>query len=95
MYIKRILSLQALGKAKITDPSKCLFVDDNRINVNAAKALGWGRCVHFSENGLTSMEGGKLKIIGDEEDQDEVGNDIMTISDLEDLRAIWPDIFRK
>lgn len=41
------------------------------------------------------MEGGKLKIIGDEEDQDEVGNDIMTISDLEDLRAIWPDIFRK
>lgn len=41
------------------------------------------------------MEGGKLKIIGDEEDQDEVENDIMTISDLEDLRAIWPDIFRK
>ena len=41
------------------------------------------------------MEGGKLKIIGDEEDQDEVGNDIMTISDLEDLRAIWPDIFKK
>jgi len=85
----------ALGKAKITDPSKCLFVDDNRTNVNAAKALGWGRCAHFSENGLTSMEGGKLKIIGDEQDQDEIENDVMTISDLEDLRAIWPDIFRK
>ena len=87
--------LQALQKAKITDPSKCLFVDDNRTNIDAAKALGWGRCVHFSENGLTSMEGGKLKIIGEEQDQGEIDNGVVAISDLEELRDIWPDIFNK
>jgi pyrimidine and pyridine-specific 5'-nucleotidase len=48
--------IKALVKAQVTDPTKCYFVDDNRINVDAARALGWGHVVHFCEAGpfLTS-----------------------------------------
>ncbi|KAI0921841.1 hypothetical protein AcV5_000677 [Taiwanofungus camphoratus] len=54
----------ALKKAVVTDPSKCLFVDDSRKNVDAARILGWGRCVHFCERGMIAVEGGKAKEIG-------------------------------
>lgn len=41
------------------------------------------------------MEGGKLKVIGDERDKGTTDNGVVSISDLEELRVIWPDIFNK
>jgi len=83
----------ALRQAKITDPSKCLFVDDNRGNIDAAKRLGWGQCVHFHEKELRSVEGGQVEAIGSERAEGAVGNDVLVISNLEELRVVWPDIF--
>jgi len=37
----------AMKQAGLSDPSKCYFVDDNRGHVDAARALGWAKCVHF------------------------------------------------
>jgi pyrimidine and pyridine-specific 5'-nucleotidase len=74
-------------QANVTDPSKCLFVDDNRANVEAAKKEGWGRCVHFKEPTSGSVESGRVKEV-------ESVNDIAVISNLEELRVLWPDIFK-
>lgn len=86
---------KALIQANVTDPSKCLFVDDNRGNVDAAKRERWGRCVHFHEAGLQSVKDGSAEEIGSKRDEDVVGNDIAVISNLEELRVLWPDIFKK
>jgi pyrimidine and pyridine-specific 5'-nucleotidase len=86
---------KALIQANVTDPSKCLFVDDNRSNVDAAKKEGWGRCVHFHESELGSLEGGRVEEIGSEREKGAVENDVAVISSLEELRALWPDIFKK
>jgi pyrimidine and pyridine-specific 5'-nucleotidase len=84
---------KALKQANVSDPSKCFFVDDSRKNIDAARSLGWGACVHFCEAGLQVVEGGKLKEIGDERVQGAADNDIPVISDLEELRVVWPQIF--
>lgn len=70
------------------DPSKCYFVDDNRANVDAAKSLGWGNCIHFCEQGLTATEGGILKTIGHNEDLKDDA-----VASLEDLRKVWSKLF--
>jgi len=81
----------ALQKANVTDPSKCFFIDDSKTNVDTAKALGWGHCVHFCERGLTATEGGRLKEIGTEYDTHT--DDVVTT--LDELRTVWPEIFTK
>ncbi|KAG2042303.1 pyrimidine 5-nucleotidase, partial [Suillus americanus] len=82
----------AMKQANISDPSKCYFVDDSRPNVTSAKELGWGRCVHFCEVGLETMDGGKMKkLTRDTNINDPQG--ITQISDLEELRTLWPEIF--
>ncbi|KIL00627.1 hypothetical protein PAXRUDRAFT_821525 [Paxillus rubicundulus Ve08.2h10] len=82
----------AMKMAKITDPSKCFFIDDSKLNVIAAKELGWGRCVHFHEVGLDAMEGGRMKKL--EVDGDSGADQgIAVINDLEELRVVWPEIF--
>jgi len=79
---------QALRKAGVADPSKCYFIDDSRINVDAAKDLGWGHCIHFCEQGLTATEGGIVKTIGHNEDlRDDV------VATLSDLRKVWSELF--
>ncbi|KAH8105898.1 pyrimidine 5-nucleotidase [Cristinia sonorae] len=78
----------ALKRAGVTDPTKCFFVDDSKINVEAAFKLGWGHCVHFCERGLEVVEGGKRKEIGAE-----IPNGFTAITHLEELRAIWKEIF--
>jgi pyrimidine and pyridine-specific 5'-nucleotidase len=72
---------QALRKAGLSDPSNCYFVDDKRANVDAAKSLGWGSCVHFCEHGS--------KVLGSRTSD----NGVIVISDLEQLRDVWPEIF--
>jgi len=81
----------ALQKANVIDPSKCYFIDDSKINVDAAKTLGWGHCVHFCERGLTATEGGRVKEIGTEYDTHT--DDVVTT--LDELRTVWPEIFTK
>lgn len=83
-----------MKKAGVTDPSKCLFIDDNRRNVDAARELGWARCVHFFEKGLEHVEGGKVKEIGSNRAQDASANDIQVVNELEELRTVWPDVFK-
>ncbi|KAF5333526.1 hypothetical protein D9611_002441 [Ephemerocybe angulata] len=83
----------AMKKAGLADPSKCYFVDDNRGNVDAARALGWAHCVHFCEKGLEGVEGGKVKEIDNERSPNAPDNDIVDIADLEQLRVVWPEIF--
>ena len=92
---------QALKQARVTDTSKVLFIDDNIGNVKAAHCEGWGRCVHFCEAGLLSVEGGKVRTIGDDapsqhsEGQKEPQNvgEIAVVNDLQQLRSVWPDLF--
>ncbi|KAF8195791.1 pyrimidine 5-nucleotidase [Mycena galopus ATCC 62051] len=82
----------ALVKAQVTDVNKIYFVDDNRINVDAARALGWGHVAHFCEAGLVHVEGGRVKEIGSERKVN-VENGVEVIADLEELREIWPEVF--
>lgn len=85
-----------MSKAAITDPSKCYFVDDNHGNIDAARAQGWGHCAHFCEVGLMTMEGGKIGEIGSARKKGagpDEGVDVVTT--LEELRSVWPEIFRK
>ncbi|KAH8830441.1 pyrimidine 5-nucleotidase [Flagelloscypha sp. PMI_526] len=85
---------KALRTAGNPNPGDCYFVDDSRINVVAAKNLGWGHVVHFKEVGLEVMEGGQLKQLVDSE-EDETSHDyIPTIADLQKLRVLWPEIFK-
>ncbi|KAH7914211.1 pyrimidine 5-nucleotidase [Hygrophoropsis aurantiaca] len=83
----------AMKRAGISDPAKCYFVDDSRLNVVSAKRLGWGRCVHFYESGLETVEGGKIKRLGLDGQQGAEKEGIEVISDLEQLRVVWADIF--
>lgn len=97
------LLLQALKQARVTDPSKILFIDDNLGNVKAAQSEGWGRCVHFCEAGLLAVEGGKLRTIGDdtpslphdrtEEKVAQKVGEIAVVNELQQLRKVWPDLF--
>lgn len=82
-----------MKQANVSDPSKCYFVDDNRGNIDAARAEGWGKCVHFCETGLEAMEGGMMRKIGSERDQGAEDNGVELITDLEQLREKWPEIF--
>ncbi|KAF8897624.1 pyrimidine 5-nucleotidase [Infundibulicybe gibba] len=85
----------AMKQAGVPSPSKCYFVDDNRGNVDAARAQGWAHCAHFCEVGLEAMEGGRLKEIGEERSNDRPENDgVAIIGNLEELRRIWPEIFK-
>ncbi|KAJ6628720.1 pyrimidine 5-nucleotidase [Mycena sp. CBHHK59/15] len=85
---------QALEKAQVSDPSDSYFVDDNLVNVNAAHALGWGRCAHFEERGLVHVEGGQVRQIGGNKvHEGRKGVDV--INDLEELREIWPEVFKQ
>lgn len=84
-----------MTQAGISDPSKCLFVDDSKQNVIGAKKLGWGRCAHFHEAGLQTVEGGKAKTLGQNGDTAADTDGIMVINNLEELRIIWPDIFSR
>jgi pyrimidine and pyridine-specific 5'-nucleotidase len=81
-----------LKKANLIDPSKCLFIDDDRGNVDAAKLLGWKECVHFREQGFDSVEegGANVDTRGDHE-----GSGVVVINDLEQLRTVWAHIFKR
>ncbi|KXN89669.1 hypothetical protein AN958_05536 [Leucoagaricus sp. SymC.cos] len=86
----------AMKQAGVTDSSKCYFIDDNRSNVDGALAQGWRKCVHFCEKGLEAMEGGVLKQIGDEPlDPVKANGDILEVSGLDQLREVWPEIFKQ
>ncbi|KAG5648982.1 hypothetical protein DXG03_000331 [Asterophora parasitica] len=85
----------AMKKAKLSDPSKCYFIDDNRGNIDGARAQGWARCVHFCEQGLEAMEGGRTKQIDNERAPGaKVDDEVKIVTTLEELRGVWPEIFK-
>ncbi|KAL0565054.1 putative suppressor of disruption of TFIIS [Marasmius crinis-equi] len=83
---------KAMETAGVSEPSKCYFIDDNKRNVQAAIDLGWKNSVHFCEKGLEHVEGGKVMEINNKAASD--GQPFTVISDLEELRQIWPEIFK-
>ncbi|EKM59208.1 uncharacterized protein PHACADRAFT_191528 [Phanerochaete carnosa HHB-10118-sp] len=85
--------LDAMSKAGVEDPKRCFFIDDSRNNVAAAVKLGWGRCVHFCEAGLETVEGGKTRQIG--ADGKDALPEATVIGRLEELRTVWNDVFKK
>jgi len=85
--------LQAMQQAGVTDPSKCLFVDDSFSNVEGAKRVGWIRCVHFREVGHEPFEVLNAKRITKVQEKPFSGDDIPVVTDLQQLREVWPDIF--
>ncbi|KAI0268386.1 pyrimidine 5-nucleotidase [Gloeopeniophorella convolvens] len=84
---------QAMKKAGVQDPAKCLFVDDSRGNIEGARRVGWTRCVHFRESGLETMEGGRVKHIIEDQERPVSGDEVPVINDLQQLREVWSDIF--
>lgn len=84
-----------MRQANIEDPSTCYFIDDNRKNVDAARDLKWGHCVHFCEKGIEAMEGGRIKEIDDAREPGALENGVVNVTTLEDLRTVWPEIFKK
>ena len=63
-------------------------------NVDAARGIGWGHCVHFRESGLQTVEGGVRKQIS-HQDEGDIESGRIIINSLEQLRKVWPEIFRK
>ena len=66
-------------------------------NIDAARHLSWGHCVHFCEKGLETTEGGvKKTIIASTPDLSttDLGERIQ-IDDIDKLRNVWPEIFKK
>jgi len=74
----------ALARAGASDPSRSYFVDDSLVNVQAAKALGWGSCVYFLERDDSEEETSHESLEGVDH----------TIHNLQQLRTIWPEVFR-
>ncbi|KAJ4481648.1 pyrimidine 5-nucleotidase [Lentinula edodes] len=90
---------KAMSLASVIDPSECYFIDDNWRNVQAAQKIGWAHCVHFCERGLEHVEGGKVTKISSTakanvDSKQEEQLDIKVISELEELRDVWPEIFK-
>ena len=88
--VLRILKLddlvrRALSIAGLSHPLKCYFVDDNRGHVDAARAVGWAKCVHFHERENLKAE----------KSHTERENGVVEIATLEQLRSVWPEIFVK
>ncbi|KAH8113236.1 pyrimidine 5-nucleotidase [Phellopilus nigrolimitatus] len=86
----------AMKKARATDPSKCYFIDDSKTNVDAARRLSWGRCVHFCETGLETTEGGVKRTIHSVtpgRGTTDLGERIQ-VDTLEGLRTVWPELFK-
>lgn len=79
-----------MQQAGVTDPSKCLFVDDSFINIEGAKRVGWIRCVHFREVGHEVLH---AKRIAEVSEKPISGDVIPVVTDLQQLREVWPDIF--
>lgn len=83
-----------MEQAHVTDPSLCYFVDDSRRNLDAAKELGWGHCVHLRESTLDLIEGGRVDT-GHNGNQVAVEGDVVVIDKFQDLRIVWPEIFKR
>ncbi|KAG8872933.1 hypothetical protein FRB97_007161 [Tulasnella sp. 331] len=82
----------AMAQARVNDPSKCFFVDDNLKNVQAAKRLGWGSSVYFQEDPQRSelvASGAQHPV----ELKNVEGVDA-TITSLHSLRKVWPQFFK-
>lgn len=85
----------ALKQANLSDPSKCYFVDDSLSNIAGARAVGWAKCVHFCEQGLETTEGGRKKEIEKSGDVSQRLTGVDTVAKLEELRLVWPEIFKR
>lgn len=72
-------------------------MDDSRKNVDTARSVGWGHCVHFCEQGMEVTEGGQKRRIKLEAPieikKQEIGDEVAIITSLEELRDVWPQIF--
>ncbi|KAF9467064.1 Haloacid dehalogenase-like hydrolase-domain-containing protein [Collybia nuda] len=85
----------AMKQANVADPSKCYFIDDNRKNVNAARAHGWGHCVHLCETGSQVASDDTVEKEDEQEKRDCSDTPVEIVTALEGLRSVWPEIFHR
>jgi pyrimidine and pyridine-specific 5'-nucleotidase len=84
---------QAMQQAGVKDLRKCLFVDDSRSNVEAAKRFGWTRCVHFREVEPATVKALTANYMAGNQEEPSSEDGIPVIEDLQQLREVWSDIF--
>jgi|SRR5579863_9317488 len=91
------LASQAMQRAGVQDPAKCLFVDDTLRNVEGAKRVGWHRSVHFREQEHEPITPKIPAVNHTPTDQEKLPtkDGIPVINNLQQLRSVWPDIFVK
>ena len=82
-----------MQRAGVSDPSKCLFIDDSFGNIEGAKRVGWIRCVHFREVEPETVKESVVKRIAKDQEKHLSGDEIPVVNDLQQLREVWPDIF--
>jgi pyrimidine and pyridine-specific 5'-nucleotidase len=90
----------ALDIVGLTDPGRCYFIDDSKLNITAARKLGWGHCVLFetatpSHNG--SIHSNVMKMDTNQKDKQPEAiinyDGSTTITDLLQLRSVWKHLF--
>jgi len=86
---------RAMHQVGVRDPSKCLFVDDSLNNVEGARRIGWTRSVHFQECGSETTEVLRVNHTAKNQEKIVTKDGIPIISNLQQLRVVWPDIFVK
>ncbi|GAA5913113.1 hypothetical protein JCM8208_000744 [Rhodotorula glutinis] len=79
--------------------SSLYFVDDSALNVRGANALEWRHCVLFDEGGSEEDRLGSVEVVpAGEKDEGAVGDAekprVSVVHDLEELRTIWPGVFK-
>ncbi|BGP01859.1 Suppressor of disruption of TFIIS [Rhodotorula toruloides] len=77
--------------------SRLYFVDDSALNIRGANALGWGHCVLFDEAGAEENRLGGLDKMPLDEDKEGPAKEaarVSVISDLEELRHVWREVFK-
>lgn len=70
----------ALKAAGVTNPANAYFIDDSKLNTDAASSYGWGHVIQYVEKGI--------------ETTDEKPNPaVVTIDDLMDIERVCPELF--
>ncbi|KAI9512235.1 pyrimidine 5-nucleotidase [Russula earlei] len=83
----------AMHQAGVQDPTKCLFVDDSLSNVEGARRVGWIHSVYFQEGGHQTTEPLHINHLAKAPAKIITKDGISVISNLQQLRVVWPDIF--
>lgn len=84
---KRDMFRKAIRESGATDPSKCYFVDDSELNIEAARKMGWTHVAHYVEP-EDDLPSPKLHL-----KQHPPQDEHIIIRYLSELPEVFPEIF--